>query len=159
LNYFRDYDPQTGRYIESDPIGLKGGGYSTYVYAVDDPILYTDPTGLAVASTIQCDGKGEYEIVNNNKGCDADCTRAHEQSHISDWKRRYGTESCRNKAKGYLPLGGPGYDLFLKQSECKAYGVGKACREKLGCQCKKNAVGGIQRDNSEIAIYCTAGGT
>ena len=24
-NYFRDYDPKTGRYIEPDPIGLKGG--------------------------------------------------------------------------------------------------------------------------------------
>ena len=25
-NYFRDYDPRTGRYIEADPIGLVGGG-------------------------------------------------------------------------------------------------------------------------------------
>jgi len=24
-NYFRDYDPSIGRYVESDPIGLRGG--------------------------------------------------------------------------------------------------------------------------------------
>jgi RHS repeat-associated protein len=23
-NYFRDYDPATGRYVESDPVGLRG---------------------------------------------------------------------------------------------------------------------------------------
>ena len=26
-NYFRDYDPTMGRYVESDPIGLRGGSY------------------------------------------------------------------------------------------------------------------------------------
>jgi RHS repeat-associated protein len=44
-NYMRDYDPQVGRYVESDPIGLAGGSYSTYAYAGDDPINYIDPTG------------------------------------------------------------------------------------------------------------------
>ncbi len=44
-NYFRDYNPSTGRYIESDPIGLKGG-LNTYVYVEADPLTRIDPDGL-----------------------------------------------------------------------------------------------------------------
>lgn len=46
-NYFRDYDPQTGRYVESDPIGLDGGSMSTYTYVDGNPLTYIDPEGLA----------------------------------------------------------------------------------------------------------------
>jgi RHS repeat-associated protein len=44
-NYFRDYDPTLGRYIQSDPIGL-GGGLNTYTYVHNDPLGWTDPFGL-----------------------------------------------------------------------------------------------------------------
>ena len=44
-NWFREYDPTTGRYIESDPIGLDGG-VNTYNYSENNSIRYIDPYGL-----------------------------------------------------------------------------------------------------------------
>jgi RHS repeat-associated protein len=44
-NYFRYYNPQTGRYITPDPIGLEGG-VNLFAYANGNPIRWTDPWGL-----------------------------------------------------------------------------------------------------------------
>ena len=43
----RYYDPQAGRFISRDPIGL-WGGINTYSYVANSPVLLNDPFGLQV---------------------------------------------------------------------------------------------------------------
>ena len=50
-NRSRYYDPQSGCYLKSDPIGLLGGE-TPYGY-VDNPMDWLDPFGLAVCSALK----------------------------------------------------------------------------------------------------------
>ena len=60
-NYFRDYDAVTGRYIESDPIGLSGG-VDTYEYAGANALSIIDPMGLFTVIT-GCEGRQSFSAM------------------------------------------------------------------------------------------------
>ena len=59
-NYFRDYDPRVGRYVEADPIGL-AGGMNPYGYANSNPLEFIDPLGLASLVTNRADGTTTFD--------------------------------------------------------------------------------------------------
>ena len=79
-NYFRDYEPGTGRYVESDPIGL-WGGIHTFSYGDANPPRNVDRLGLAapdpccaiVECKVLCYGFIVYPTVFCNR-TEVDCT-------------------------------------------------------------------------------------
>jgi hypothetical protein len=117
--------------------------------------LHGEPTPIPAGdNSIVCHG-GDLIVQNNNSGPDSTCTQQHESSHIGDWKGRYGNILCQGVADGSLPTGGPGYDEFLRTSECRAYRIGKACRVALlatATDADKPAIQtGINRDDAQLA--------
>lgn len=156
-NYFRDYDPATGRYAESDPIGLRGG-ISTYGYATQSPLTAMDPTGLAArlvdippanqrpAGSIYCvDGVIKPFFMWDRWPADysqcaevRDCIYAHEMSHVAD-AYRSNPNLCQKsplhflfgtppKAVTFSTKLLPGSDLSeLDVSELRAHAVELRC--------------------------------
>ncbi len=51
----RYYDPQIARFISRDPAGL-AGGLNLYAYAGDDPVDFSDPTGMGLDSSLEGPG-------------------------------------------------------------------------------------------------------
>jgi RHS repeat-associated protein len=49
-NWNRYYDPGTGRYLTSDPIGIKKGKNHLYVYVKNNPLSFIDILGLETAT-------------------------------------------------------------------------------------------------------------
>jgi len=67
-NHYRYYDPDTGRYLSPDPLGLLAG-MNRYRYADNDPVNHIDPTGLILfafdgtGNNIPPEGRSNYSNV------------------------------------------------------------------------------------------------
>ena len=72
-NYFRDYDSATGKYVESDPIGLKAGT-NTYTYVNGNPVSGVDPLGLEQCTCQATGGGTDVEAGGFKKRCKYQCT-------------------------------------------------------------------------------------
>ncbi|MDS7928645.1 RHS repeat-associated core domain-containing protein [Acinetobacter sp. V102_4] len=68
-NHNRFYNPELGRYMEPDPIGLEGG-LNPYAYAGSNSVMNVDPSGLSFQGPTSFMPLNNYQLSNVHVGYD-----------------------------------------------------------------------------------------
>ena len=105
-NYFRDYDPGLGRYIQSDPIGLQGG-LNTFAYVGGNPLKYIDPFGLNTEKLwiMREAGRTAQTFAQGNKIRKIKQLCEKWGGKPSEWKKRKGWDPYGNEYHWYERAG------------------------------------------------------
>lgn len=79
-NHFRYYDPSTGRYLSTDPLGLDAGP-NPHAY-VPNPLYWIDPLGLAGTPRQPVGWGGSHYTLRPSNWTDGSDTNSYERNHI-----------------------------------------------------------------------------
>jgi RHS repeat-associated protein len=114
-NYFRYYNPQTGRYITPDPIGLEGG-INLFAYVGGNPVRWIDPLGLVRGDKLYGFPKSFWQWYHRNvkRPGDPDLDLESAKTYYDEWKSlgkpgpegKVAGDPCKPRGKG--PRGGKG---------------------------------------------------
>ena len=85
-NFFRDYDPRVGRYVQAEPLGVYGD-INLYRYAKVNPLVYVDVNGFwpgepgpvgtnlgsRLGNTMYTGSPYDYYYLDTHEQCEMDC--------------------------------------------------------------------------------------
>ncbi|MFI4919665.1 MAG: RHS repeat-associated core domain-containing protein, partial [Legionellales bacterium] len=100
-NHNRYYNPELGRYMEPDLIGLEGG-LNPYSYADNDPVNLTDPSGLCP----MCIATG---AIGGALGFGSTALASYYTTGKVDWRGSFAAGAIGGAAGFVAPLTGLGY--------------------------------------------------
>lgn len=67
LYYYRNryYDPESGRFMSIDPLGIRSGDVNLYRYVSNNPASYSDPFGLAPGDIYRTEQEAGTAVIND----------------------------------------------------------------------------------------------
>jgi uncharacterized protein RhaS with RHS repeats len=157
----RDYDPAVGRYIESDPIGLLGGSYSTYAYANANPINMVDRSGLAPGDSFASVEAAAIDAL-NYVGAKPDCNKREYGGAIyKQWslfgppQYTYDEPTALGQTAGDIPL--PAfhgtYGLFHSHTPTYGYNYNQYSQDDEDAADSLNIPSYLLTPNGQILVY------